>query len=64
MLVLYKEFGKYCITESDNYNAMIRDNNRVTKFNMCNSAKEAIDTIIQYGIASEEEIINETGESV
>lgn len=64
MIVLYKEFGKYCITEAENYNAIIRDGNKVTKFNICNSAKEAIDTIVNYGIASEEEVINETGEEI
>ncbi len=64
MIVLYKEFGQYYITEAENYAAIIRDGNKVTKIRGCETAKDAIDVIVNYGIASQEEIVNETGEEI
>lgn len=61
--VLYKQFGKYCITPESNYDNMYTDASKVTKLT-CDCAKDAVDTLIMYGVLSEEEIINKTGETI
>lgn len=61
--VLYKSFGKYCITPESNYDNLYTDESKITNLN-CDSARDAIDTLVMYGVLSEEEIINKTGESI
>ena len=64
MIVLYKELDTYYITSEDNYKSMIRDASKVTKMVDCDSASEAISALNRWGIASPEEIINKTGETI
>jgi hypothetical protein len=61
--VLYKSFGKYCVTPESNYDNLYTDDSKITKLT-CDSAKDAIDTLVMYGVLSEEEIINKTGETI
>ena len=60
--VLYKSFGKYCITPYSNYGHYV-DANKVTKIE-ASSAKEAIETLTGYGYLSKDEILNYTGEEL
>ena len=61
--VLYKQFGKYCVTPESNYDSLYTDANKITKID-AECARDAIDTLVNYGYLSEEEIINMTGELV
>lgn len=61
--VLYKSFGRYCVTPESNYDNLYTDAGKITKLT-CDSARDAIDTLVMYGVLSEEEIINKTGETI
>lgn len=59
--VLYKQFGKYRVTPESNYDTSYTDVNKITKID-AECARDAIDTLVNYGYASEDEIIDKTGE--
>ena len=61
-IILFKEFGRYCITREENYKQRVVDCNKVSKFPPNCSKYEVLKSIIDWGIASEDEIIDMTGE--
>ena len=61
-IVLFKEFGRYCITNENNYYATIRDANAISKFPVDCPKDEVIKSLLRWGIVNEEDLIDETGE--
>lgn len=60
--VLFKYFGKYAITSEENYNRQIMDGTSIVKFSEDCTKQEAIDTVVNWGIVKQVEIIDKTGE--
>ena len=60
-LVLFKRFDVYATTSYSNYNSLIQDANKITKFPSM-TKQEVIKTLTNWGIANEEDIIDCTGE--
>lgn len=58
--VLFKEFGKYCLTNEENYNRQIRNDCEVMKFTNVSSRYECLLTLHKLGY--KKSIIDKTGE--
>lgn len=61
-LILYKAFGRYCITTEENYNSRIMDGTKVMRFSDGFTKEQAVSYVTNYGLATKEELIDRTGE--
>ena len=61
-LVLYKAYGRYCITTEENYNSRIMDGTKVMRFSDDFTKEQAISYVTNYGLATKDELIDRTGE--
>lgn len=61
-LILYKAFGRYCMTTEENYNRRIMDATKVMRFSDGFTKEQVISYITNYGLANKEELIDKTGE--
>ena len=61
-IVIFESFGKYKFTTEKVYKNNIMDLSKVNTISDCNTAEEVIDTLVKWGIAKREDIIDMTGE--
>lgn len=61
-IVLFKELGRYCITSEENYNAYARNASAISKFPVNCPKEDALNSLINWGVANAEDIIDKTGE--
>lgn len=61
-VVLFKHFGKYAITSEENYNSQIMNGHTIVRFTDDCTKQEAIDTVVNWGIVTKDEILDMTGE--
>lgn len=61
-IVLFKEFGRYCITPENNYSTYIKDAHKVSKFPLDCPKEDVLIALDRWGIANKDEIIDKTGE--
>ena len=61
-IVIFKSAGKYKFCTKKVYDASIMNLNEVCTIVDCSNAKEAIDTVVRWGIVEPTDIIDMTGE--